>query len=103
MEGDNAEFRDEQVVVRTDESLSATLDGEAVLLQPEAGMYYGMNEVATLLWERLEEPATVGALRDALLSEFDVNASVAHRDLQRFLADVEAAGLVEIRDPGDAA
>jgi hypothetical protein len=100
---DDREFHDDAVVARTDESLSTTLDGEAVLLQPEGGMYYGMNEVGTLLWERLEEPATVGDLRDALLSEFDVDRAVADRDLQRFLADVEAAGLVEIRDQSDAA
>jgi len=103
VEGDNAEFGDEQVVARTDESLSATLDGEAVLLQPEAGMYYGMNEVATLLWERLEEPATVADLRAELRSEFDVEAAVADRDLRAFLADLEAADLVEIREPSDAA
>ena len=103
MAEDDLEFREGAVVARTDGSLSTTLDGEAVLLQPEAGIYYGMNEVATLLWERLEEPATVGALRDALLSEFDVDRAVADRDLQDFLADVEAAGLVEIRDQSDAA
>ena len=103
MAEDDREFHDDAVVARTDGSLSTTLDGEAVLLQPEAGIYYGMNEVATLLWERLDDPATVGALRDALLSEFDVDAAVAHRDLQAFLADVKAAGLVEIRDPDDAA
>ena len=103
MQGDNAELGDEQVVARTGESLSATLDGEAVLLQPEAGMYYGMNEVATVLWERLEEPATVADLRAELRSEFDVEAAVADRDLRTFLADLEAADLVEIRDPSDAA
>ena len=103
MAEDDREFHDDAVVARTDESLSTTLDGEAVLLQPEGGMYYGMNEVGTLLWERLEEPATVRDLRDALLSEFDVDRAVADRDLQDFLADVEAAGLVEIRDQSDAA
>ena len=103
MEGDNAEFGDEQVVTRTDESLSATLDGEAVLLQPEAGMYYGMNEVATVLWERLEEPATIADLRAEMRSEFDVEAAVADRDLRAFLADVEAADLLEVHDPSDAA
>ena len=103
MEGDNAEFGDEQVVTRAEESLSATLDGEAVLLQPEAGMYYGMNDVATMLWGRLEEPATVADLRAELRSEFDVEAAVADRDLRAFLADLEAADLVEIHDPDDAA
>lgn len=103
MEGDNAEFGDEQVVARTDESLSATLDGEAVLLQPEAGMYYGMNDVATVLWERLEEPATVADLRAELRSEFDVEAAVADRDLRAFLSDLEAADLVEISERDDAA
>jgi len=103
VEEENAEFGDDHLVARTDESLSATLDGEAVLLQPEAGMYYGMNEVATLLWERLEEPASVADLRAELLSEFDVEAADADRDLRAFLADLEAAGLAEISDPDDAA
>ena len=103
MAEDDLKFHDDAVVARTDESLSATLDGEAVLLQPEAGMYYGMNEVATVLWERLEEPATVADLRAEMRSEFDVEAAVADRDLRAFLADVEAAGLLEIRDPSDAA
>ena len=103
MEEENAEFGDDHLVARTDESLSATLDGEAVLLQPEAGMYYGMNEVATLLWERLKEPASVADLRAELLSEFDVEAADADRDLRAFLADLEAAGLAEISDPDDAA
>ena len=103
MEGDNAEFGDEQVVARADESLSATLDGEAVLLQPEAGMYYGMNDVATVLWERLEEPATVADLRAELRSEFDIEAAVADRDLRAFLSDLEAADLVEISERDDAA
>ena len=103
MGGDNTEFGNEQVVARAEESLSATLDGEAVLLQPEAGMYYGMNDVATVLWERLEEPATVADLRAELRSEFDVEAAVADRDLRAFLADLEAADLVEISGPDDAA
>ena len=103
MGGDNTEFGNEQVVARAEESLSATLDGEAVLLQPEAGMYYGMNDVATVLWERLEEPATVADLRAELRSEFDVEAAVADRDLRAFLADLKAADLVEISERDDAA
>jgi len=103
MTGDSVAFEDEHLVVMTDESLSATLDGEAVLLQPDAGIYYGMNEVATMLWDRLEEPTTVADLREVLLAEFDVEESVVDRDLQAFIEDLESAGLVEIRDRDDAA
>ena len=51
----------------------------------------------------LEEPATVADLRAELRSEFDVEAAVADRDLRAFLDDLEAADLVEIREPSDAA
>lgn len=95
-------FRDDDVVARDEASLSATIDDEAVLLQPDAGTYYGMNEVATLLWEALEEPATVAQLRSVLLSEFDVGRDVAERDLQAFLADLEDAGLVAVSESEDA-
>lgn len=94
------DFDDDTVVVRTDEPLSATLDDEAVLLEPEEGVYYGMNEVGTALWDRIDEaePERVADLREWMLETFDVEASVADRDLKGFLAELQAANLIETRD-----
>lgn len=90
-------------IVRTEGPLSATLDGEAVLLEPDGGVYYGMNDVGTLVWEELdvEEPTRLADLRAALLEAFDVDEATADSDLREFLSELREAGLIEVRDPDD--
>ena len=46
---------------------------------------YTLNETAGFLWENLNETATVESLKTALLKNFDVEDSVAERDIQNFL------------------
>lgn len=98
--GDTDHFTDVDRIVRTDGPLSATLDSEAVLLEPDGGVYYGMNDVGTLVWEELdvEEPTSVADLRTSMLEAFDVEPSVVNRDLQEFLSELREAGLIEVRD-----
>jgi hypothetical protein len=89
------------IVEKTESSLATTIDGEAVVLETESGVYFGLNEVATYIWERLDEPRSVAALREAILSEYDVTPERCARDLQRILTEFSDRGLVELRDPAD--
>jgi hypothetical protein len=79
--------------------VSRVIDGEAVLLDLASGRYLGLNGVATRVWELLGEGREVGAIRAAILSEFDVPADVLDGDLDRLFADMLARGLVRA-DPG---
>lgn len=57
------------------------LSGEAVLLQLDAGMYFGLDPVGTRLWQLIAER---GKLREVLAlaqTEFDVDAATLERDL----------------------
>lgn len=57
------------------------LSGEAVLLQLDAGMYFGLDPVGTRLWQLIAER---GKLREVLVlaqTEFDVDAATLERDL----------------------
>jgi hypothetical protein len=74
--------------------VSRVLDGEAVLLDLASGRYLGLNEVATRVWELLGQGQTVGAVRAALLAEFQVPADVLERDLANLLADLQARALI---------
>lgn len=96
-------FEDDRIVARTEGPLSATVDGEAALLEPEEGVYYGLNAVGTRLWERLDSPSRVGELRRWLVETFEVDESTADADLRAFLGALDDAGLIEVRSAGDAA
>ena len=50
---------------------------------------YTLNETAGFLWKNLNENATVESLKTALLENFDVEDSVAERDIQNFLENLK--------------
>ena len=88
----------ETIVIRTESHLSTTLDDEAVLLEPEEGVYYGMNEIGTKLWEQLKTPIRVGELESVLLSEYNVDEEVVKKDIREFISNLNDAGLIEIQE-----
>lgn len=64
-----------------DDTVFRELDGEAVLLQVAAGMYYGLDPVGTRLWQLIAERGSLRDVHTAALAEYDVDASVLERDL----------------------
>jgi hypothetical protein len=74
--------------------MEAALGDELVALDPQAGDCFGFNSVATSVWRELQQPRTFDQLRDALLSEYDVEREQCTRELGELLADLSAKGLV---------
>jgi hypothetical protein len=77
--------------------IEAEVDGEMVALHVDNGTCYGFNGTATRIWAMIEEPKTLGALRDALVGEYDVDPEVCEAELLDLLKELEADGLVELR------
>ena len=58
-------------IIRCDDLLEADVNGEIVALHVEKGQCYGMNGVASRVWELLAEPMARGELCAKLTAEFD--------------------------------
>jgi Coenzyme PQQ synthesis protein D (PqqD) len=84
------------VLVAARDQVSTEVEGEAVILSLADGVYYGLDGVGALVWERLREPTSVAALRDAVVAAYEVDAETASRDLERLLGELRARGLVEV-------
>lgn len=95
-------FKKNSKVVASQNPVSANLAGEAVILDPDSGMYYGLNEVGARVWELIQDPKTVDEIRDALLTEYEVKPERCERDLFALLQNLADKGLVEIDDGPDA-
>jgi hypothetical protein len=89
----------EETVVRAARSqVSTVLDGEAVLLELSRGVYFGLNEVGTVVWQLVQEPRTVASIRDAVCEEYDVTRERCLADVSSLLERMREEGLVEIVD-----
>ena len=85
-------------VVASRDQVSCSLGEEGAILHLQSGLYYGLNRVGAKVWALIQEPVVVERLRDALLTQFDVQRDRLDHDLGRLLEELAAEGLVEIRD-----
>ena len=85
-------------VVAAKNQLSSDLGGETAILDLKAGMYYGLDDVGTRVWDLVQEPSNVGDIRDRLLEEYDVAPERCERDLLALLQRLADEGLIETQD-----
>lgn len=72
------------------------LDGEAVLLNLQNEMYYGLDEVGTRMWQLLTTSDSVQAAMNTMMEEFDVTPDVLEKDVARMIKELQEHGLLEI-------
>src|SRR2546425_336588 len=89
---------DSAVVIAAGDLLASDFGAELVILNLRDGVYYGLEDVGARIWNLLQKPVTVPAMRDVLVKEYDVDASRCERDLRSLLRDLVSRGLVEIRE-----
>ena len=78
------------------EHVSADLVGEIVIVNLNNGVYYGLDGVGYRVWDLIQKPITIEALRDVLVEEYDVDQQRMESDLMTFFQRLEAEGLVSI-------
>jgi hypothetical protein len=88
----------QSTVVATDRQVSSDLGGEAVILQLESGVYFGLNEVGAAIWALIREPRAVKEIEDAILAEFAVDAERCQQDVVAILQEFQAEGLIDVLD-----
>ncbi len=73
------------------------VDDEAVLLDLERGHYFGLDEIGTRIWGLLAEHSTLPAVYRALLQDgYAVDEAELEHDLEGFVRELAAAGLLEL-------
>jgi Coenzyme PQQ synthesis protein D (PqqD) len=85
------------IVVMAAEQVSCPLGEESAILNLKNSVYYGLDPVGARVWTLLQEPRSVGELRDTLLSEYEVEAGRCEDDLLALLEKMRSEGLIEVR------
>ena len=87
----------EQTIVRQAERTAArVVDGRAVVIVIDDRKVHALSEVGTRIWELAEGGRSVGAIADAITTEFEIDRATALRDARGFLAELVALGAIEV-------
>jgi len=70
------------------------LDGEAVLLNLDSGMYFGLDRIGTRIWQLVEQHGRIDPIVTTLVDEYDADATVLREDVARLLGALTEKGLV---------
>lgn len=95
---DSPMVTEQSTVVVTPGLTAADLGGEAVVLDPQSGRYYGLNELGARIFELARRPRSVERIVQALLQEYDVEVDQLKVDLLAFLREMEERNLIEAMD-----
>jgi hypothetical protein len=70
-------------------------DGETLASGGEFGKYVSANAAGSLLWSELAEGTSREDLAARLVAEFGIDADIAAHDVDVFVGELEANGLLE--------
>ena len=75
--------------------LHSKIDEEVILMSIEADSYFGLDPIASRIWELLEEPKSLQELTATLTEEYEVDADTCQQDVQELLDDMAGRGLIQ--------
>lgn len=96
-------MNDAAKIYRNPDFIFRNVAGEAVLIPllknvADLEAIYTLNEVGVFIWERLEKPITVGALKQEIMAEFEVDPITLEEDIKHFILELkEAKILLEVK------
>ncbi|MEM7064667.1 MAG: PqqD family peptide modification chaperone [Cyanobacteria bacterium P01_B01_bin.77] len=80
------------------DQISSELNGEVVILNLSSGVYYGLNDVGTRIWELIQHPCRFEQLHDVLQEEYDVPPDTCRQELLKLLLELKNACLIEVKN-----
>ena len=87
-------FKRETSFRLSDHILVSSMNEDLVVFDTEKGVYYGINDIGTVLWEHIQQQKTLGELIATLLQRFDVNEEKCWQDVSKILNKMVAQQLI---------
>ena len=85
------------ILVAAEGLATADLDEEAVVLDVNSGIYYGLNEIGARVMDLLKEPISLGDIMNTMLEEYEVEREQLEHDLTAFLQVMKDQQLIGIK------
>lgn len=94
--------------VRSSSVVSRVIAGETLIVPIRGGVgdlasIYSLNPVATTIWNSIAEPRTKDEIGQRIQEEYDVESDAVLSDVESFLKEMTAGGLIQAAEAEAAA
>ena len=83
-------------VIRSNDPISEPVDDELVMADIDRGKYYGLNDIATTIWQNLDTKITVEDLCKRLCDSYEVTPEQCSAEVLSFLKELESRNLISV-------
>lgn len=87
---------------RSEKILFTQIDNDRVMVDPENGGYFGLNEVAGEIWDLLSQPRTPAEICVELQARYEVDGETCQNETQTVLGRMLRLKLIQAVDAGAA-
>ena len=94
--GPTSVISDATILSRSPSVLAAEVDGEIVMMSIERGHYFGLDDIGSDIWKRLEPPCSFSALIDGLAADYDADRATIVADVRALLDRMMADDVVRL-------
>jgi hypothetical protein len=82
------------VLTKSPDAAYRTYDGQATIVLPSRAQVSVLNEVGSAVWERIDGRRSLQEILDGIMEDFEITRDRALTDLEAFVADLRAQGMV---------
>ncbi len=83
-------------LILNQELLQSEIDGETIMMSIDNGKYYGLNNVASRIWEIVKTEPIFSELINTLLSEYEIEEDKCKTETLDFLNNLINNKLIKI-------
>ena len=82
------------VLTRNPDAAYRVYDGQATVLLAEGAEVNVINEIGSLVWDRIDGVRTLGKILEEVVAEYEVSREQAQRDMLEFAASLREHNMV---------
>jgi hypothetical protein len=91
-----ADITDGTMISRSPAVLAAEVDGEIVMMSIEQGRYFGLDDIGSDIWKRIDPPYSFAELIDRLAADYDADRATIAADVRALLSRMAAQDVVRL-------
>ena len=82
--------------IQNKEVIQSRIGDEVVMLDVESGYYFGLNSVASVIWDMMKKKIELNTLVENLMKEFDVDKATCELDTLELLEEMKGKKIIRI-------
>ena len=87
---------DSTMISRSPSVLTAEVDGEVVMMSIEQGRYFGLDDIGSDIWKRLDTPCSFAELIGRLAVDYDADRAAIAADVRALLGRMAEQDVVRL-------